>query len=151
LLGVLVDVVERLVRQELGGEVGDGALTRSVAVLHRVETMVAARALQDLPVTGDQETDLAAAVELDGLVASKGASQDRRQLGRTVEEWADRRDGDRLAGRERRAFLRRHLWAGRGSAGEPLICSCLLVSARVCSCPLVSGPVRPASGATRRG
>jgi len=42
LLDVLIDVVRRLGRQELGGAIGDGALTRSVGVLHRVGTMVAA-------------------------------------------------------------------------------------------------------------
>ena len=91
------------------GEVGVGQAT------------VAARALQDLPVTGDRETDRAAVAELDRLVAAEGPSHDRRQLGRTVDEWASRRDGNRLAGRERRAFLRRHLWAGHDRDGQPLI------------------------------
>jgi len=91
------------------GEVGVGQAT------------VAARALQDLPVTGDRETDRAAVAELDRLVAAEGQTQDRRQLGRTVDEWASRRDGNRLAERERRAFLRRHLWAGHDRDGQPLI------------------------------
>jgi len=192
LLGMLVDVVGRLGRQELGGAVGDAELTRSVGVLHRVETMVhaeklrrvaevdaraayvsqgarstadllgglgltrgearsqaetataltrlpqvadrmargevgvgqaevAARELRNLPVTGDPDADRATVGELDELVASHGASQDRRQLGRTVEEWAHRRNGDHLAERERRAFLLRHLWAGPGVDGQPLI------------------------------
>jgi len=189
---VLVDVIERLGRQKLGGPVDDAELTWSVGVLHRVETMVAAeklrrvaevdgraayvaqgarstadllgglgltrgearsqaqtaaalgrlpamadrlargqlgvgqaavaaRALQDLPVTGDEHADQATVEEFDRLVASEGPSQDRRQLGRTVEEWAHRRGGDQLAERERRAWQRRHLWAGRSADGEPLL------------------------------
>ena len=46
LLGLLVEVVGRLGRQELGGAVDDGALTASVKVLHRAETMVAAEKLR---------------------------------------------------------------------------------------------------------
>lgn len=62
MLGVLMDVVGRLGRQELGGAVDDGVLTRSVAVLHRVETMVAAEKLRRVA-----EVDARAAYVSQGL------------------------------------------------------------------------------------
>jgi len=46
LLAHLVQVVRRLGADPLSGALGDDALTASVAVLHRVETMVAAEKLR---------------------------------------------------------------------------------------------------------
>lgn len=191
LLGLLVQVIAGLGGQDLDGGIDDGALTASVKVLQRAETMVAAeklrrvgavdaraaytahgsrstaellrglgltrgeahtqaqtaqalsrlpemaeqlargqlgvgqagvaaRALADLPDSGDQDADRAAVGELDRLVAEEGPASDRRQLGQTLDRWAHQRrpSGDPLAERERRAHHRRHLWAGRTAHGD---------------------------------
>ena len=85
------------------------------------QAAVAARALDDLPAFPDGRRDAAAVEGLDALVATEGATQDRRQLGRTVEGWVHRHDPGLLAERERVAHRRRHLWAGRGHDGQPLV------------------------------
>jgi len=85
------------------------------------QAAVAARALDDLPAFPDGRRDAAAIEALDTLVAVEGATQDRRQLGRTVDGWVHRNDPGLLAERERLAHQRRHLWAGRGHDGQPLV------------------------------